>query len=164
MNNAILIRDYRSSDLPDILSLNEASVELLSPMDEPRFQYMAEQATIIWTAEVNNKVGGFMMIFNSSAHYDSPNFLWFNEHCTDFLYIDRIVINSASRGLGLGQKFYRKLSDYAVHSGYQRLVCEVDSDPPNQPSLHFHQQQGFLEIAEFGPGSGKMVSLQEKVL
>jgi predicted GNAT superfamily acetyltransferase len=164
MNNTILIRDYKGTDLSDILDINEASVELLSPMDEPRFQEMFEQTKLIWTAEVDQKVGGFMMIFDSSSQYDSPNFLWFNNHCSDFLYIDRIVIHAASRGLGLGQTFYRKLSDYAAHSGYRRLVCEVDSDPPNHPSLDFHRQQGFLEIAEFSPGSGKMVSLQEKLL
>jgi predicted GNAT superfamily acetyltransferase len=164
MNDNIIIRDYNKTDLPEILKINEASVALLSPMNELRFQEMSAQATLIWTAEVDNNVGGFMMIFDSSSKYDSPNFRWFNEHCTEFLYIDRIVIHSASRGLGLGQTFYRKLEEYATHSGYQRLVCEVDSDPPNQPSLDFHRQLGFVEIAEFSPGSGKMVSLQEKLL
>jgi uncharacterized protein len=164
MNDTILIRDYKSSDLSEILNINEASVELLSPMKESRFHEMAKQATLVWTAEIDSKVAGFMIIFDSIAQYDSPNFLWFNEHCTDFLYIDRIVIHAASRGLGLGRKFYSKLSDYAARSGYQRLVCEVDSDPPNQPSLDFHCLQGFVEISEFSPGSGKMVSLQEKVL
>jgi predicted GNAT superfamily acetyltransferase len=41
---------------------------------------------------------------------------------------------------------YRTLIAEASERGYQRLACEVNSDPPNPVSDAFHAGFGFAEI------------------
>ena len=42
----------------------------------------------------------FLLAFDQSAQYDSPNFLWFRSRYPRFVYVDRIVVVSSARGRG----------------------------------------------------------------
>ncbi len=46
-----------------------------------------------------------------------------------------------------------------------RIVCEFDTDPPNEASWRFHQRFGFREVGSQRVADGKKaVSLQELLL
>ncbi|HEY3677565.1 MAG TPA: GNAT family N-acetyltransferase, partial [Bradyrhizobium sp.] len=80
------------------------------------------------------------------ANYDSPNFLWFRERYTRFVYVDRIVVAASARGRGCARRLYQDLFEQSRRAGHERVVCEVNSDPPNPESDAFHAALGFVEV------------------
>ena len=86
------------------------------------------------------------MAFDQGADYDSPNYLWFRARHSRFVYVDRIVVDPAMRKRGLAQLLYADLFRCAAGAGHDRIVCEVNSDPPNPGSDAFHEALGFVEV------------------
>jgi predicted GNAT superfamily acetyltransferase len=43
-------------------------------------------------------------------------------------------------------------------AGHERIVCEVNSDPPNPASEAFHKALGFAPVGEALLGNGKTVT------
>ncbi len=88
------------------------------------------------------------MAFDQDADYDSPNYLWFRERYPRFVYVDRIVVAPAVRKRGLANRLYEDLFEAAIDAGHERVVCEVNSDPPNPASDAFHAALGFVEVGQ----------------
>src|SRR5690606_37983578 len=91
-------------------------------------------------------VAAFLMAFDEGADYDSTNYLWFRERYPRFVYVDRIVVEPALRKRGLANRLYDDLFRAAREAGHDRVVCEVNSDPPNPASDAFHAALGFVEV------------------
>lgn len=157
------LRPFEPTDTASLLALNQHSEQVLSPLTAKRFTQLRQQAALLWVAESEAAVAGFLMGFTAGAAYDSVNYQWFNARLQHFFYIDRIVIGASARGQGLGQAFYRELQRWAQHRSLHWLAAEIDIAPANPASLHFHQQQDFVAVAEQGAGH-KRVSLQLKSL
>ncbi len=155
----ITFRPFEKADTIALLQLNEASIDATGPLDEARLSELQQQGCRITVATAENTVIGFLMAFNEGSKYDSVNYQWFNKQFKSFAYIDRIVIDAASRGHGAGQQFYRTLKEQAASEGRRWLTAEINSVPPNETSLVFHQKQGFVEIGTQSVGS-KVVSMQ----
>jgi predicted GNAT superfamily acetyltransferase len=155
------IRDAAPHDFPAILELNAASVHFLSPLDAAKLQHLHAQAAYHRVVELQGRVVAFLLAFRESARYDSPNYLWFTQQYPAFLYIDRVVVDHAARGLGLGIQLYDDILAFAAHAGIARLTCEFDLDPPKPVSAKFHQRYAFREVGRQWLGAGtKQVSLQ----
>ena len=86
------------------------------------------------------------MAFDEGTDYDSPNYLWFRARHSRFVYVDRIVVDPAMRKRGLAHRLYEDLFRHAADAGHDRVVCEVNSDPPNPASDAFHEALGFVEV------------------
>ncbi len=168
----IQIRDANPADYPSVLSLNATSVEYLSPLDGERLAHLAGQSCQFQVAERGGEVIGFILALANGADYDSLNYRWFATQYQQFVYIDRIVVRSDCRGLGLARQFYQELEAWARQHAMVRLTCEVDVEPPNAASLAFHDKAGFEEVGrqvvskvlgDLGKGE-KVVSLYAKLL
>jgi hypothetical protein len=110
-------------------------------------------------------VDAFLLAFDQDAAYDSPNFLWFRERFPRFVYVDRVVVGPAARGRGLARRLYDELFAAAAAAGHERVVCEVNLDPPNPGSDAFHARQGFAEIGAAAiHGGAKTVRYLERRL
>jgi predicted GNAT superfamily acetyltransferase len=83
---------------------------------------------------------------DQDADYASPNFQWFRARYPRFVYVDRIVVAPSARGRGYARLLYRDLFEHALRAGHERVVCEVNSRPPNPESDGFHAALGFAEI------------------
>jgi uncharacterized protein len=92
------------------------------------------------------KVAAFLLTFDQDADYDSPNYLWFRERYRRFVYVDRIVVAPAMRKRGLAHRLYEDLFRAVHAAGHERVVCEVNSNPPNPASDAFHASLGFAEV------------------
>ena len=88
------------------------------------------------------------------AFYASPNFQWFKQRLTQFLYVDRVVVDERFRGRGLGQALYADAADLAVARDVP-ITCEVNIEPPNPQSMGFHQGLGFEPMGEQQTEGGK---------
>jgi hypothetical protein len=159
------LRNATPDDFPAILALNAESVHFLSPLDAARLQHLHAQAAYHRVVEVDGAVAAFLLALREGTDYDSPNYRWFAQHRARFLYIDRIVVDGAARGLGLGAQLYVDIVAFATATGAGQLTCEFDLEPPNPASARFHARHGFREVGRQWLGGGKkQVSLQAREL
>jgi predicted GNAT superfamily acetyltransferase len=143
-----------------ILALNNAHAVETSLLDEGRLKSMLEQAFL---ATRIGDVDAFVIVFDQRANYDSPNFAWFQRRYRDFIYVDRIITGPHARGRGYARALYQDLFEKAAARGHERVVCEVNLDPPNPGSDAFHASLGFAEIGrQLLAGSGKIVRYLSK--
>ena len=155
------IRDAHADDFTRILALNRESVHFLSPLTPERLALLHRESAYHRVVEAEGQVAAFLLAFREAAAYDSPNYLWFQGHFPEFLYIDRVVVSSSMQGRGIGRVFYADVFEYARISGAGWITCEFDVDPPNERSRRFHEGFGFQEVGTQAVGpSRKLVSLQ----
>ncbi len=135
-------------------ALNKAHEVELSPLTPAGLAMLLTGAT--YARQID---GGAMLIaFDQSAAYDSPNFLWHRARFDRFLYVDRVAVAATHRRRGLAAQLYADLIAFAAARGDQRVVCEVNADPPNPASDAFHAALGFEPVGEaFLPDRGKTV-------
>jgi predicted GNAT superfamily acetyltransferase len=126
-----------------VLALNNDHALELSWLDSDRL------AELVGRAFVARRIGivdAFLLAFDQDADYDSPNFLWFRSRYRRFVYVDRVVVAGAARGRGHARRLYDDLFAQALAAGHDRIVCEVNREPPNPASDAFHAALGFTEV------------------
>ena len=147
MIHPVTLADYRTDPAlrAAMLALNNAHAVELSFADEARMAMLVEEAFL--AARIGT-VDALLLAFAPAAAYDSANYRWFAERYASFVYVDRVVVAPAARGRGLARKLYAHLFDAARAAGHERIVCEVNSDPPNPASDAFHGALGFTPVGE----------------
>ncbi len=157
----MLTRAASAADFPRIVALNVAQVEHTSAMDLARLQFLHAQACWHRVAEVDGVVAAFLLAFRDGAIYPNPNFDWFAARYPSFLYVDRVVVDAAFHGRGIGAQLYRDLFEHARGVGTPVITCEFNLVPPNLASAAFHARFGFSEVGSQWLDDGrKQVSLQ----
>lgn len=126
-----------------LLVLNNVHAQELSWLEPERLQHLVKQAFL---ARRIGNLDAFILALDQDARYDSPNFLWFRARYPRFVYVDRVVVASSARGRGCARRLYQDLFEHAVRVGHERVVCEVNSSPPNPESDAFHAALGFVEV------------------
>ncbi len=150
------------ADFPAVLAMNAESVHFLSPMTPEHLAHLHAQAACACVVEAGTAVAAFLLAMREGADYASPNYQWFAQRHTRFLYIDRVVVSAAHQGRGLGPLLYEHLFAFARANGLPALSCELDIAPPNEASRRFHQRYGFREVGtQWVAGGKKQVSLQQ---
>ena len=137
-----------------LLALNNAHAGELSRLSPEGMARLIGQAFLACGIGESQ---GLLVALDERADYLSPNFLWFRERFDRFVYVDRIVIATHARGRGLAQALYRALFLSARAAGHERIVCEVNADPPNPASDRFHAAMGFTAIGAAALSNGKTV-------
>ena len=155
------IRDANAGDFPAICALNLAAVEHTSPMDLARLAVLARLSCYHRVACAEGHVCAFLLAMRRGAAYENDNFNWFTRKYSDFIYVDRIVVSAASRGLRLGSLLYEDLFHYARTNAIPLVTCEYNLSPPNEPSRLFHDKFGFKQQGtQWVANHSKYVSLQ----
>jgi predicted GNAT superfamily acetyltransferase len=157
---ALAIRDVRERDLDAVLALNNEAGTGILATDLARLRHLYDIAHYFRVAEQEGRILGFLIAMRQEADYASPNFRWFQAHYESFVYIDRIVIASESRGHGLGRIFYCDVQSYA-EVRVPLLTCEARNDQ----TVLFHGTMGFQEVGQQKMGdAGPKVSLLAREL
>ncbi|WP_119389154.1 GNAT family N-acetyltransferase [Taklimakanibacter lacteus] len=156
----ITIEPIGPGDQAKVLALNNQFAVETSFLDAAKLAAMVEEAFLA------TRIGGvdaFLIVFDQRARYDSSNFLWFRDRFPDFAYVDRIITGPGARGKGYARALYQDLFVRAAAAGHKRVVCEVNSDPPNPVSDAFHATLGFAPIgSQTLRGSSKTVRYLSK--
>jgi predicted GNAT superfamily acetyltransferase len=126
-----------------LLALNNAYAVELSWLEPPRLAHLVAEAFL---AERVGQADALLLAFDQDADYDSPNFLWFRSRYPRFVYVDRIVVAPSARGRGHARRLYDDLFQHALRCGHERVVCEVNREPPNPASDALHAALGFSEV------------------
>ncbi|MBK9654462.1 MAG: GNAT family N-acetyltransferase [Rhodanobacteraceae bacterium] len=158
---SLILRDIEAEDLDAVWALNNSAGCSIVPIDRERMRQLFEVARYFRVAHYNGELAGFQIALSPEARYDSPNFLWFREHFADFLYIDRIVIDSRFRRHGIGRVFYADVLSFA-EVRYPILTCEVFIEPRDDVALVFFGTNGFQEVGQQVLPLKRRVSLMVK--
>jgi hypothetical protein len=95
----------------------------------------------------SGRVVGFLVgLEGPGLDYASLNYRWFGERYERFLYVDRVVVDPAGQGRGLGRSLYEAFVERA--EGHTALCAEVNIRPRNDGSLAFHDAFGFAPVGE----------------
>jgi predicted GNAT superfamily acetyltransferase len=157
----VTIEPIRPENEPAALGLNNAHAAETSWLDGEKLHRLIGEAFV--AGRIGN-VDALLLAFDQSADYDSPNFLWFKQRYPRFIYVDRIITAAEARGRGYARRMYLALFLAARADGHERVVCEVNSDPPNPGSDAFHASMGFVEVGSATLGVGKSVRYFERRL
>lgn len=137
------IEEIRADLEGAVLCLNNDHATELSFLDAQRLRSLLRQA---FYARAIGAVDAFLIALDQGASYDSPNYEWFRMRFERFVYVDRIVVRPAARGLGISNRLYADLAERATAAGHRVMVCEINSSPPNPISDAFHFGLGFVEV------------------
>ena len=157
----MLIRQAQDTDVSRILDINATEEEKTSRIDLARITQLDRWSDYHRVAVVEGQVVGFLLVMSDASDYDGDNFRWFIERYKRFLYVDRIVIDQAYAGQGVGSALYGDLIEFAATQGRPALCCEINVSPPNPVSHAFHARFGFKEVGRSAEaGASKIVSYQ----
>jgi predicted GNAT superfamily acetyltransferase len=154
------IRSANAADAVQIADLNDVFVSVTSPMDAQRFLELFELCSYCLVVDDGEQLLGFVIAMRNAAPYDNGNYQWFEARVRNMVYVDRIVLAADTRGQGLGHQLYEELSTMALADGCSVMTAEMDIEPPNTHSLHFHSKRGFVEHGQRVLEGGKRVSMQ----
>ena len=141
--------------------MNEESVQYLSPLTPESLRWLHNAAAYHRVVVDGGEIVAFLLALREGSLYESLNYRWFAQNYDRFLYIDRVVVSSRSRGAGIGHLLYEDLFVFARQSQAARVTCEYDIDPPNEASRRFHEGLGFRGVGTQSVAAGKKrVSLQ----
>jgi uncharacterized protein len=158
---SVVIRSAAPMDFETICALNLAEVQHTSAMDITRLAELNAISCYHKVACLGGTVSAFLLAMCDGSPYKNDNFEWFSKKYARFLYVDRVVVSSASRGLRLGSLLYEDLFSHARSKAIPLVTCEYNLVPPNEPSRLFHDKFGFKEKGTQWVANGaKQVSLQ----
>jgi uncharacterized protein len=155
------LREATDADQPALLELNQDSVQELSPLDAERLRYILALAHRSVVVERDGEVLAFAIAIAPGTDYDSRNYARLSERFERFLYLDRIAVAAGARRQGLGAMLYDALEDAARPFG--RMVCDVNVQPPNEPSLAFHAARGYQPLEELAHAEKKVVLMSKEL-
>jgi uncharacterized protein len=159
--DATVVRTLLPADLDRILTINEANTPEVGSVDRERMVFIVRESPIGLVAEADGEIVGFCLVLGHSSAYDSVNYRWFTARYDGFMYLDRVAVDAAHRGRGIGRQLYAEVDRLmAGMPGVRHLALEVNMDPPNEPSLRFHAGLGFVEVGQQDTPYGIRVSMQ----
>ena len=148
-----------NKDLPRVVDLNQDALPAVSSIALDDMIHFLEIVDYFRVIKVKNNIAGFLIALAPGKNYQSPNYKWFEKQYSQFMYVDRIVIDPAFQGQGLGWGFYDDLKIFCQR--YTPIItCEVNLKPKNDESLLFHKKYGFEQVGtQETEGGKKEVSL-----
>lgn len=160
---SVKLRSMTTADEPAVLALNAAVVEWTEPLSPARLGWLRLIAAHAAVIEIDGEVAAFVLTFAPDSAHDSLDFRWFAETYADrFLHLDRIVVAEEHRRQGIATQVYRAVERAA--RPFDRLVCRVQSDPPDIPSLAFHAVRDFVEVGKLQRPDGTTSAMLSKEL
>ena len=158
----IIFRRATPQDFDRLFEINSLSVPGVSDETVAALETILSIGETRIAADGNDRPLGFInLVAPGTTAYESPNLRWFeawqDRMGLNVQYVDRIAIDPAARGLGLGQRLYK--CAFELSACLDGLGCEVNSLPPNPGSHRFHQRLGFKEVGQqvFEPGKKAVV-------
>jgi uncharacterized protein len=158
---SVVIRAADPRDFETICALNLAEAQHTSAMDVARLTELSAISCYHKVASLDGIVSAFLLAMCHDSPYVNDNFGWFSKKYARFIYVDRVVVSRASRGLHLGSLLYEGIFRHARSNAIPLVTCEYNIIPPNEPSRLFHEKFGFKEQGTQWVANGtKQVSLQ----
>lgn len=158
------ILDVSEADLADVQALNEACLPHVSSMDLEQTRWFAANAYYFRIARIDGEFAGFLIGLRPGIDYGSENYRWFSDNYADFGYVDRVAVATHARRRGVATALYDDFAA-ALRGKVDVMTCEVNTRPPNESSMRYHELLGFRRVAsQQTEGGSKEVAMMEKAL
>jgi hypothetical protein len=144
--NGNAIDDLSLLDATAVLLLNNTNAKETSALDVVSLKTLLDMA--FYARGIDRGATAFLIALEQNAAYVNPNFQWFQAARESFVYIDRVIVSISARGQGIARLLYGDLIAAAKCAGHDRVVCEVNIEPPNPASEAFHVAMGFEAVGE----------------
>ena len=146
---SIVVRDWQAGDLTALHAINEGAVPGVGQLTRAGLDDLVERqsAATLVAADAGGRVQGFVLVMREGLDYASLNYRWLSERYERFAYVDRVAVDAAARGKGLGEALYAAVVE-RFEAERPVLLAEVNLEPPNPGSLRFHKRAGFREVGE----------------
>lgn len=149
------LRPIAAAEHPALLALNNRHATAVNALTPEGFAAQCAGALLALAAWEGERLLGFLLAFGPETPERGPNHAWMRARHPEAAYVDRVVVDAAAQGQGLGRRLYAAL---AALPGVAALGCEVNLDPPNPQSMAFHRRLGFQPVGQAtDPRNGKRV-------
>ncbi|MHB1128462.1 MAG: GNAT family N-acetyltransferase [Ilumatobacteraceae bacterium] len=151
--------------LDQVLALNNVNTPAVGVLTAGELEFLVQHSlhALIATDVGGNDVHAFCLTFAPGVPYTSPNYRWFSDRYDNFVYLDRIAVESGYQNRGCGAALYDAVERHMISDRTASLLtCEVNLQPPNPGSLRFHQRLGFSEVGQQESKPGLIVSMLAK--
>jgi uncharacterized protein len=143
------LRPVLPADHERLVELNDAAAPAVPVTARAELERLLGLSSLALVAVGDDGiVHGFVVALDPGSAYESENYRFFEDRGTPHVYVDRIVVDVAARGTGLGRLLYDAVFERARSTGRAEVTCEVNLEPPNPESLAFHARLGFTKVAE----------------
>ena len=152
--------------------LNEKNVPNVGSQSLDGFVSLVKNSDYNECILFKNKVVGFVICFQDNdltkLYMDEikhKNFKEISNRVKNFLYIDRIAIDTEHRNIKLGTALYKNVHKFAKLNLIEHLTAEINVLPSiNEVSFNFHKFFGFENIANVKYSEDYEVSLQKMII
>ena len=157
------ISKIEQSDFDGVLALNEKSIPHVNRINGEELEWFSDNAAFIHVAKIDGRFAGFLIGLRPGTGYASPNYRWFCDNYDDFAYIDRVAVADWARRRKVAESLYVTFA--SSQSDAPVMTCEVNTRPPNEGSMLYHERMGFRQIGSMETNGGeKEVAFMEKKL
>lgn len=139
------IQTLQPKDAPSLWRINEEGLPGVGKVTEAALADILRLAELPLGAFDGGELVGFVLCLVPGTRYASLNYAWFNEHCENFLYVDRIAVSQTHRNRQIGTQLYASVIEYANQRLWP-IAAEVSLKPPNPGSMRFHGRHDFREV------------------
>lgn len=153
----VVLRVTTDSDVERLTQLNNDAYPAVPRVTQSDMTELLDQANWSRVLDRDGDILAVVICFSPGQDYDSENYRYFESHFQDHFYIDRIVVDQAHRGEGLGAKAYAAVFDQARSQGLSHVTCEVNLEPPNPASIAFHRSMGFVDVDTQATKGGSVI-------
>ena len=158
------IFDITPAELAEVWHLNQDSVPHVGSVDLEAMKWFAANAHYFRVAKLDHGLAGYLIGMRPGLSYASPNYRWFCENYEDFGYIDRVAVSPEARRRGVASALYEDFAT-GLRGRVAVMTCEVNIRPPNESSMRYHEQHGFVRVgSQKTEGGKKEVAMMEKRL
>lgn len=144
------------TDLDAVVRINADNVPAVGAADREQMGSLLDMSCTALVAVDGGHCAGFCIVLPENSRYASPNYRYFAGLLPAFRYVDRIAVDAAARGRGIGAALH---AEVVVRHPSHVIALEVNVVPPNEGSMRFHLRQGFVEVDRLETRPGNVVSL-----
>ena len=109
------------------------------------FRALVNWSENIFVYKFESIIKAFVLCMREEQTYHSLNYKYISSRFQKFLYVDRIAVQENFRRKGIAEKIYTTVIDKGKENNLD-ILCEVNTRPPNEPSMTFHRKMGFEEV------------------
>lgn len=142
--------------------LNESTAFQAQKQTESLFVEIYQYCDYHFDLRRGAKVSAFALAMSSGQAIEQFSYQWFMTRFEDFVYLDRIVVDSSSRRQGVGSGLFELCIAKAKADKKTALVCQVHDRPSNKIGHLFVQSMGFHAIESVMLPTREIVTMYQR--
>jgi len=133
-------------EVVEMQTINQENIPEVGDLSELEdFRARVNWSENIFVYKWKDVIKAFVLCMREGQAYNSPNYQYISDRYQKFFYVDRIAVQEKFRRKGIAEKIYSTVINKGKENNLD-ILCEVNTRPPNEASMAFHQKMGFVEV------------------